>query len=227
MTDELLRLAAEYGALLVFLAALLSCLAVPVPSAPIMLAAGAFIASGDLHGPSVVLAAFAGAVIGDQIGYFLGHRLGTRLWDMLTLRPKAGPLLQRAEDKLLSHDVQAVFLSRWLFSPLGPFVNFTGGAMQMNWRRFTLAAVVGEAIWVGLYIGLGYIFAARIEELGNTLGNLLAALGCAVGHGPAWVASFGVRTRGLSRLAIGTCSRHISPHDQACFPFFWPSAMRC
>ena len=80
----------------------------------------------------------------------------------------------------------AVFLSRWLFSPLGPYMNFVTGAAGMAWPRFALWGAAGEAVWVGLYVGLGYSLATRIEALGAILGNLsgvLAAGAVTVGLG--------------------------------------------
>lgn len=73
MTDTLLALVPEHGALVLFIATFLSCLAVPIPSSLLMLAAGAFVASGDLAALPVAVAALSGAILGDQVGYGIGH----------------------------------------------------------------------------------------------------------------------------------------------------------
>lgn len=176
MSDALFQLVPEYGAGLVFLATFLSCLALPAPSSLIMLAAGAFVASGDFSGWSVVTAAFGGAVLGDQLGYWIGRKGGMPLWDAAARRPKTAGVMARAQASLHRQDILAVYFSRWLFSPLGPYVNLAGGATRMNWVRFTIADLAGEATWVGAYTGLGYGFASQIEELGDTLGNIVGAL---------------------------------------------------
>ena len=72
-----------------------------------------------------------------------------------------------------------VFLSRWLVSALGPYVNLAAGAARVGWARFTLAAIAGEAVWVGMYVGLGFVFAARIDAIGATVPSVLAALAAA------------------------------------------------
>jgi membrane protein DedA with SNARE-associated domain len=69
-----------------------------------------------------------------------------------------------------------VFLSRWLVSPLGPWVNLIAGATGMSALRFTLSGAAGEAVWVGLYVGLGFLFAANIGALSYVLGNAVAAV---------------------------------------------------
>jgi membrane protein DedA with SNARE-associated domain len=74
----------------------------------------------------------------------------------------------------------AIFLSRWLVSALGPYVNFAAGAARINWLGFTLPAIAGECVWVSIYIGLGWAFSSDIETLGATLGNLALAVGAGV-----------------------------------------------
>ena len=68
MTEWLLELVPHYGTWLVAVVTFLSCLALPVPSSILMLAAGGFAASGDLMLWQVTGAALAGAILGDQIG---------------------------------------------------------------------------------------------------------------------------------------------------------------
>ncbi len=64
-------------------------------------------------------------------------------------------LMGKATGYLRDRGALAVFLSRWLFSPLGPYVNFAGGAARLDWGRFTWAGIAGETVWVALYVGLG------------------------------------------------------------------------
>lgn len=181
ITESLLALVPVYGAALVGGITFASCLALPVPSSLAMLAGGAFAATGDLSLPAVAGAALAGAVLGDQAGWFLG-RSGAGWLARATARPSRARLMERARKQLDGNAFVTVYLSRWLFSPLGPWVNLTAGAMRMDWRRFTLGSVSGEATWVALYVGLGWGFAAQVDRLGSLMGSLAgfaAALGIA------------------------------------------------
>lgn len=170
-----LALVPDWGALIVGLANLLACMALPIPASLVMLAAGAFIATGDLSPGTVWTAAILGAVLGDQIGYAIG-RLGlTRLAGRLANHRRALRLGHRAARWLDRRRIPALFLSRWLVSALGPYINLAAGAARMRWQDFTLPAVAGELVWCTIYLGLGWGFARDIEDIGDTLGNLAFA----------------------------------------------------
>ncbi len=182
MTDLLLSWVADYGAVILFVTTFLSCLAVPMPSSLMMLAGGGFVASGDLGLATAVSSAYLGAVVGDQTGFRIGRKAGA--W--LARAPKRMALLNKANALTTRYGGPGVFLSRWLFSPLGPYVNFGSGATGYGWTGFTLWAALGEAVWVTLYVGLGYMFADHITEVANILGNasgFLAALVVTIGLG--------------------------------------------
>ena len=181
ITETLLALVPVHGSVLVGAITFAACLAAPVPASLAMLAAGAFAATGDLSLPGVAGAALAGAVLGDQAGWWLG-RTGAGWLARATARPSRARLLARARRQLDESAFATVYLSRWLFSPLGPYVNLTAGAMRLDWGRFTLGSVTGEATWVALYVGLGWGFAAQVDRLGSLMGSLAgfaAALGIA------------------------------------------------
>ncbi len=167
MTDWLLGLVPQYGVYLLAAATFASCLALPIPASILMIAAGGFVASGDLSLVESAGAALGGALIGDQAGYFGGRWGGSHLIQRLSAR--ADPLA-RATTLLATRGGIAVFLSRWLVSALGPHVNIAAGAAGLPWLRFTLWGALGEAVWVAVYVGAGFTFS----------GNLAAASGMAV-----------------------------------------------
>jgi membrane-associated protein len=181
MTEAILALVPVYGLALIALATFLSCLALPIPSSLIMLSAGGFAAAGDLVLWQAGAAALAGAVAGDQLGYRLG-RIGQRLLAGRTLPPKRAALMDKATGYLRDRGAWAVFFSRWLVSPLGPYVNFAAGAARLDRAAFTRAGIAGEVVWVTIYVGLGAAFADDILALADILGSasgLLAALAVA------------------------------------------------
>ncbi len=178
MTDTLLALVPDYGMALLFAATYFSCLALPIPASLLMLAGGAFAATGDLSLIGVGFAAFAGAVVGDQTGFLIGRWGGTPIVARLSRKPAQARLLHSARAGLDARGDATVFLTRWLFSPLGPAVNLAAGAMGSSWVRFTIAGVGGEAIWVGVYTGPGYLFAdslADVTQAVTSIAGLLAA----------------------------------------------------
>jgi membrane protein DedA with SNARE-associated domain len=184
VTETFFAFVSSWGVFAVFASAFFSCLALPIPTAFVMLAAGAFAASGDLALWQVFAAAYAGAIAGDQTGFLLGRAGGPRIATVLGRRPERAELLTRARALVDRRGGIGVFFSTWLFAPLGPWVNFTSGAAGLGWVRFTLWDAAGEAIWVTFYLGMGYVFADRIRELATLLSNssglLVAALATAI-----------------------------------------------
>ena len=173
MTDWLLSLVPVYGLWLIGAATFLSCLAIPMPSSIIMLAAGGFVASGDLALVPVLGAALGGAVLGDQAGYGLGRVGGGPLVARLSRAPARAALIARARRLIAERGGLAVFLSRWLFSPLGPYVNLLAGSMGQPRVRFTLWGVAGEMVWCGLYVMTGQAFGGNLSAAADMLGSVL------------------------------------------------------
>ncbi|MFG6084142.1 VTT domain-containing protein [Paracoccus litorisediminis] len=60
---------------------------------------------------------------------------------------KTTQLLAKAQILLARHGVWTVFLSRWLLSPMGPYVNLICGATRSIWWRFSLSSLAGESLW--------------------------------------------------------------------------------
>ena len=172
MSDLALALIADYGVPILFCVTFLSCLALPVPSSLLMLASGGFAQTGDLSLMAVMIAAFSGAVLGDNSGYWLARGMGTRLSDWLAARPKRAAMHHKGQAFMNRWGGSSVFFSCWLVAPLGPYINYVSGLTQFSWLRFALWDIAGEIVWVSLYVGLGYSFADRVAELTSLMGNV-------------------------------------------------------
>ncbi|MBD3677059.1 MAG: DedA family protein [Rhodobacteraceae bacterium] len=179
MSDYSFLLVSTYGAPIILAATLLSCLAIPMPSSVIMLAGGAFVASGDLGLAPVLAAAFGGAILGDNLGYQIGRSFGPGIITRLEQKPSRRDLIAKARAEVRKRGGVGVFFSTWLFAPLGPWVNLVAGATGLGRRRFMFWDTAGEAIWVAVYVGLGYGFAGYLDQVSDLLENsvgLLSAL---------------------------------------------------
>jgi membrane protein DedA with SNARE-associated domain len=176
MTDTIFALVTSWGALVIFASSFLSCLALPIPTSLMMLSGGAFVAAGDLALWQVIAGAWGGAVLGDQTGYLIGRHGGAPLVERIARTPARRAVLNRARGLVDKRGGLGVFLSTWLFAPLGPWVNFIAGTTGLGWLRFTLWDVLGETIWVTIDVGLGYGFASQIEAVSDILGNAVGLL---------------------------------------------------
>ena len=172
MSDWLQTALLDYGPLLLGLSAFLSSLIVPIPTSWVMLAGGALAATGALSLPWLFLAGVTGAILGDQAGYVSGVALHDRVVSLSQRNRRSQQLYQKAHDLAETRGWLGVFLSRWLFSPLGPYVNIISGAADMTCARFTLWASLGKVFWVGLYCGLGFVFADNLPEVTRKMGKL-------------------------------------------------------
>jgi membrane protein DedA with SNARE-associated domain len=172
MLQYLLDLVARLGHwsyLIIFLAAALECAAFAgllVPGESLVLASGFFAHEGVLELDAVMAAVAIGAIVGDNIGYQLGLRLG-REW-LLRHGKRVGitaARLQRAEAFFTRHGPKAVFLGRFVGFARA-LVPFVAGASRMPYRRFLLADALGAVLWTVGFVLLGYGLGAswRIAE---------------------------------------------------------------
>ena len=183
LSDYLLGTLGLYGPGVLFVVLLVGAIGLPSPGSLLLLVAGSFVEQGEMSLWQVLALACAGSVIGDQIGYALGRWGGRRVRSRLD-RWFGEQRLKSAEEWLKRWGGGGIFLSRWLLTPLGPFVNIASGLTGYSWPRFLLYDLLGEALWVALYVLLGKFFSDSVEELSDTLGDftwaavwlLLAAL---------------------------------------------------
>jgi len=184
--ETVLALITTYGALVLFGSTFLSCLALPVPASLMMLAGGGFVAAGDMTAIDVAAAAYGGAILGDLTGFAIARGLGARLAAWIDGRKARADLFRKANALTDRWGGVGIYLSRWLFSPLGPYVNLTAGLTRFRPLRFLAWDLAGEATWVAIYVGLGFAFAdniAAIADIASNASGLMAGAALTVGLG--------------------------------------------
>lgn len=176
MSDYLLATLGVYGVPVLFAALLVGSAGVPLPASLLLLAAGSFVEQGELELWPVLVLSAAGAVLGDQIGYALGRWGGRRLTGRIGGLVGGEKKILKAEEWLKRREGAGIFLSRWLLTPLGPVVNLTAGASRYPWPRFLVYDLLGEALWVAIYVLLGKFFSDRVQALSDLLGDMTWAV---------------------------------------------------
>jgi membrane protein DedA with SNARE-associated domain len=171
MSDYLLSTLGVYGLPVLFSILLVGSIGIPMPSSLLLLVAGSFVEQGEMSLWPVLALSAAGAIIGDNLGYSLGRWGGRRLTGRITRLVGGEERLKTAEDWLKRRQGASVFLSRWLLTPLGPVVNIICGATNYSWPRFLLYDVLGEALWVVIYVLLGHFFSDRVQAMSDLLGD--------------------------------------------------------
>ena len=172
MSEQILEWFSIYGLPVYFLILGASSLGIPMPVKITMLVIGSFVEQGEMVFWQALLAGSAGAVLGDQIGYALGRFGGRGLIERITNRFGGAGNIKRAEEFAARWGAVGIFFTRWLVTPLGPWLNLTSGIASYSWMRFTVLSVLGETLWVFLYILLGMFFSDRVQSTADFLTNL-------------------------------------------------------
>jgi len=206
--DRILSLIEQYGYLVIFFGVMLESTGVPLPGETILLAAGVLVQRGHLDLGDAIVFGILGAVVGDQIGYWVGRGGGRpfvlRWGRYLFITPQR---LGRAEAFFEKHGGKAVFLARF-FSGLRVFGALVAGISRMRWGTFILYNALGGAVWATAVVLVGYFLGSSIGLVERWLGRatlvLVALLAVVVGFYLAyrWAA------RNRARLAGVPCDAH-------------------
>ena len=172
ITDQLLAALSQYGLPLLFGVTAIAAVGVPLPISLMLVAAGSFVELGEMKLWQVIVVAGGAAVLGDQVGYALGRWGGQRLLERLKRRKDGHARVAQAQRFAKRWGGAGIFFSRWLVTPLGPWLNLTSGIAAYPWSRFLCWDVLGELLWVIAYVMLGKVFSDRIQALVEILGNL-------------------------------------------------------
>ena len=157
---------ASYGYIIVFAAIMIESMGVPFPGETMLLIASAYAAANpEMSIYYVVASAAGGAIIGDNLGYWIGREGGHKL--ILKYGRIVGitdERFQRAQDYLQKHGGKAVFLGRFV-SVARTWIAVLVGAHRLNWLQFLLYNVAGGIVWASIYGAIGYFFGQNLPLL--------------------------------------------------------------
>ena len=170
-----------YGSPMVAGVLFLGALGIPMPGTLLVIASGAFIRQGFMDIYTTPLLGLSGVLGGDMIIYGLGRFARSRIQN----RFGQSPAWQNAEAYFRQRGGLAIYLTRWLFTPIAIPVNLIAGSSGYPFLKFLVYDVAGEITWILLYGGLGYAFGNQWELLSEFIsdfsGLLAGILGLAVG----------------------------------------------
>ena len=161
----------HHGLPLLFVVVLIESFGIPLPGETALIAFGVLAAEGHYSIASVIAVAAAGAIVGDNLGYWLIGRVGGRelfrRWRWLN--QYSNRVLPRAESLMARHGGKVVFFGRFV-SILRYTVAWVAGLSRMKWWRFFFWNAAGGIVWaasVGLiaYYG-GKAAANAIQRYG-------------------------------------------------------------
>ena len=154
--DSLRAVIAHWGYLAIFVFVLAGNIGVPVPENSVLWVAGFFVWKGRLSLPLVLLVGIGAAVVGDNLGYWLGRRYGQRVVDRYGRTVRLPPhRLERMRRFVQRYGPWAVFLARFV-TGLRFMAGPLAGSLGLPPRAFFLANVLGALCYVPIMVGAGY-----------------------------------------------------------------------
>jgi membrane-associated protein len=146
-----------------------------LPGDSLLVTAGVFAASGQLHISELLLLVPLCAIVGDQIGYWIGRKAGQALYqreDSLIFRKRH---LQRAHEFYEKYGGKTVILAR--FVPIiRTFCPPVAGAAEMPYGRYLAYDVVGGILWGGGMVLVGYSLARQIPNISENIHYVIAVV---------------------------------------------------
>ena len=194
----------RHGIALLFLWVLAEQSAIPLPSVPLLLAAGALIHAGRLHVLPALLSCIAAALLADTIWFELGRRRGRhvlRLVCRLSLEPDS--CVRQTENAFRKYGLKSLLVSKFI-PGLNAVAAPLAGHFKNRYARFAAYDTAGALVWSGTYFALGYVFSGQLETVvafASRIGsNLLLLIGLLIGAWIGW--KFLQRQRFLRKLAV-------------------------
>lgn len=177
MLDLLRSALAHYGYWVIATALLLENMGLPVPGETILLLAS-FLAFSEhrLRLPYIILVGICAATVGDNLGFYIGHRGGRPLLERYQhiLHIPRGSVL-KAERLFQRYGAPTVFLARFIAGMrivTGPLA----GVLRMHWKKFAVYNFLGAAAWVTMISGIGYLFGRHWDALMRVLKRVDVAI---------------------------------------------------
>jgi membrane protein DedA with SNARE-associated domain len=232
----------RHGYAVLFGWVLLEQMGLPIPAAPLLIAAGALARAGKINLTFAVALAFVAVILADLFWYSLGRYRGGRILKLLcriSLEPDS--CVRRTENLFVRRGVHALLVAKFV-PGLNTAAPSLAGIFRMPLRRFMIFDSLGALFWVVTVTSLGLLFSEQLEEIALRWGGwLVAVLAGSLAAYVLW--KFIQRRRFLRRLRIAritakelmdklTAGENISivdlrqPMDIEAFPQMIPGALR-
>lgn len=167
--EAVLEALRDHGYSLLFVAVLLDQLGIPLPSLPMLLAAGAFVGMGTMNGLAVLLIVMTASLLADLVWHELGRRKGRAILGLLcrvSLEPDT--CVRSTESVFERYGVRCLLFAKFvpgLYTITPPMAGMVG----LSALRFALWDTAGILIYASAYLGLGYALRHQLDWLLDTV----------------------------------------------------------
>ena len=155
----------HYGYLAVVALVLIEDFGVPVPGETVLILAAVYAGAGRLNILLVALLGFLGALLGDNIGFAIGHfggrPLAERYGRYIFLTPER---LEKATSFFDRHGGKIIIVARFI-EGLRQANGIIAGISGLRWTRFLVFNAIGAALWVAVWTSVGYFSGSHIDTI--------------------------------------------------------------
>ncbi|MBG0565130.1 DedA family protein [Actinoplanes aureus] len=138
---------------------------VPAPGQTIMVAASIYAGAGRMNIYIVAIVSFVTAVIGDNIGYWIGLRGGRKIvhrWGKyIFVTPER---LEKAEKFFAKRGARIIVVARFI-DGLRQLNGVIAGITRMPWKTFLIYNAIGALLWVGWWCTVAYLLGVHLVEI--------------------------------------------------------------
>src|SRR5262245_3578388 len=151
-----------------------------VPGETALIGGALLAADGELYLPAVIAAGVIGAIVGDNVSYLLGARLGRPLASSLIRGERANERFRWAQEQIRERGAEVIISMR--FVPVGRTLStFTSGLLEMPWPRFALVDAFAVVAWTTYAALIGYLAGRTLGIDGPTVIAIAIAIAVILG----------------------------------------------
>lgn len=128
-----------------------------LPGDSVLFATGALASIGSVNIFILFAVFFISAVAGDTVNYFIGKKIGSKIFEKEDVKYINKEYLKKAHSFYERHGSMTIVLGRFI-PIIRTFVPFVAGIGEMNYPKFITYNMLGGFMWVTLFLGGGYFF---------------------------------------------------------------------
>lgn len=170
--DETFQFLIRHGYSVLFVWVLAEQLGLPLPSTPLLLAAGALAGAGEMNLTLAIALAVLASLLGDVSWYEFGRRRGGRVLNLLcriSLEPDS--CVRKTEGAFVRHGARSLLIAKFV-PGLNTMAPPLAGIIGMRLWRFLIFDALGGLLYIGTFVGLGFVFSNQLEQVAARVASL-------------------------------------------------------
>lgn len=175
--EDMVQFLAHHGYVVLFAWVLAEQIGLPLPAAPVLLAAGALAGRGFFHLSATLTVAVCACLLSDLFWFRVGQRGGSKVLSFvcrISLEPDS--CVRRTNNLIGKYGPKGLLVTKFIpgMTALAAPLAGSGG---ISLPRFVVFDLLGSFLWSGSFLGMGYLFRGQLEGLASLLGHFKWVLG--------------------------------------------------